>query len=56
MKTMTRREAAFRRKHLSCVRHITLDPYGPGVVRMHQIPPREEAAATRAPDSHAGTW
>ncbi|MBQ4581711.1 MAG: radical SAM protein [Oscillospiraceae bacterium] len=44
MKTMTRREAAFRRKHLSCVRHITLDPYGPGVVRMHLIPPREEAA------------
>ena len=44
MKTMTRREAAFRRKHLSCVRHITLDPYGPGVVRMHLIPPRETAA------------
>ena len=44
MKTMTRREAAFRRKHLSCVRHITLDPYGPGVVRMHLIPTREEAA------------
>ena len=44
MKTITRREAAFRRKHLSCVRHITLDPYGPGVVRMHLIPPRETAA------------
>ena len=40
MQKMTRREAAFRRKHLSCVRHITLDPYGPGVVRIHMIPPR----------------
>lgn len=44
MKTMTRRERAFRREHLSCVRHTTLDPYGPGVVRMHLIPPREDAA------------
>ena len=40
MKTMKRRELAFRQEHLSCVRHITLDPYGPGVVRMHLIPPR----------------
>lgn len=44
MKKMTRREAAFRREHLSCVRHITLDPYGPGVVRMHMIPPRQGSA------------
>ena len=44
MKKMTGREQAFRRQHLSCVRHITLDPYGPGVVRMHLIPPRESAA------------
>ncbi len=44
MKKMTGREAAFRQKHLSCVRHMTLDPYGPGVVRMHMIPPREDAA------------
>lgn len=44
MKTMTRREQSFRREHLSCVRHITLDPYGPGVVRMHLIPPHEDAA------------
>ncbi len=44
MQKMTRREASFRRKHLSCVRHITLDPYGPGVVRMHMIPPRIDAA------------
>jgi MoaA/NifB/PqqE/SkfB family radical SAM enzyme len=44
MQKMTRREAAFRRQHLSCIRHITLDPYGPGVVRMHLIPPRTDAA------------
>lgn len=43
MKTMKRRELAFRQKHLSCVRHITLDPYGPGVVRMHLIPPRADS-------------
>ena len=44
MQKMTRREADFRRKHLSCVRHITLDPYGPGVVRIHMIPPRSDAS------------
>ena len=44
MKTLTRREQAFRREHLSCVRHITLDPYGPGVVRMHLIPPHANTA------------
>ena len=43
MRKMTGREQSFRRQHLSCVRHITLDPYGPGVVRMHLIPPREAA-------------
>ena len=44
MQKMTRREARFHQKYLSCVRHITLDPYGPGVVRIHMIPPRGEAA------------
>ncbi len=44
MKNPTRREAAFRHKYLSCVRHMTLDPYGPGVVRMHMIPPRADSA------------
>ena len=43
MRLITRREEKFRRQHLSCVRHITLDPYGPGVVRMHLIPPRPDA-------------
>ena len=43
MRLITRREAKFRQQHLSCVRHTTLDPYGPGVVRMHLIPPRSDA-------------
>ncbi len=42
MSRINRREQLFRQKRLSCVRHITLDPYGPGVVRMHMIPPRPE--------------
>ena len=33
-------ERVYLRRHLSCVRHITLDPKGPGVVRLHLIPPR----------------
>ena len=39
---ITRREKKFWEQHLSCVRHITLDPKGPGVVRLHMIPPRSE--------------
>ncbi len=42
MKKITRREQRFMQEHLQCVRHITLDPYGPGVVRIHMIPPRPE--------------
>ena len=42
MKRMTFRERRYRRAHLNCVRHITLDPKGPGVVRIHMIPPRDE--------------
>ena len=41
MSHMTWREKRYRRAHLSCARHITLDPKGPGVVRM--IPPRTES-------------
>lgn len=33
-------ERLFLRRHLNCVRHTTLDPKGPGVVRIHLIPPR----------------
>ncbi len=43
MKALTRREQRFRKEHLQCVRHITLDPHGPGVVRMHMIPPRPDS-------------
>ncbi|MGN0983241.1 MAG: radical SAM protein [Gemmiger sp.] len=34
-------ERMFLRRHLSRVRHITLDPGGPGVVRIHLIPARK---------------
>ena len=44
MSKMTFLERRYRRRHLSCVRHTTLDPKGPGVVRMHLIPPRSEEA------------
>ena len=45
MKHMTFRERRYRRAHLDCVRHITLDPKGPGMVRIHMIPPRDETPA-----------
>ncbi|MBQ2062363.1 MAG: radical SAM protein [Oscillospiraceae bacterium] len=45
MKKMTLRERRYRRAHLDCVRHITLDPRGPGVVRMHMIPPGSDDPA-----------
>lgn len=45
MKKITRREQRFVQEHLRCVRHITLDPHGPGVVRIHMIPPRPENPA-----------
>ena len=41
MSTMLERR--YRRQHLNCVRHITLDPKGRGVVRIHMMPPRDEA-------------
>ena len=46
MKNMTFLERRYRRKHLDCVRHITLDPKGPGVVRLHMIPPKSEDPAS----------
>lgn len=33
-------ERLFVRRRLACVRHTTLDPKGPGVVRIHLVPPR----------------
>ena len=38
MKYLTYAEHAFLHGHLSSVRHVTLDPDGPGVVRIHLIP------------------
>ncbi len=46
MSKMTFLERRYRRKHLDRVRHTTLDPKGPGVVRMHLIPPRSEETET----------
>ena len=43
MKAMTRRETRYAQEHLRQVRHITLDPRGPGVVRIHMVPPREDS-------------
>jgi len=42
MERLSIKERRYRREKLSCVRHITLDPKGPGVVRIHMIPPRTE--------------
>ena len=38
MKYLSYGERAFLRGHLNRVRHVTLDPDGPGVVRIHLIP------------------
>ena len=38
MKHLSYGERAFLRGHLNRVRHVTLDPDGPGVVRIHLIP------------------
>ena len=64
MAKMTWLERRYRRAHLECVRHITIDPRGPGVVRIHMIPPQTEDAgdpflllldrkSTRLNSSHA---
>lgn len=37
-----RRELAFAEKYFNEVRHTTLNPEGPGAVRIHLIPPRTE--------------
>ena len=40
MALLTRAEKNFLRRHLDAVRHITLDPEKPGVVRIHLLPCR----------------
>lgn len=37
---MNLREKIYQRKHLREVKHTTLNPYGPGVVRIHLVPPK----------------
>ena len=45
MAKMTWLERRYRRSRLDYVRHITIDPRGPSVVRIHMIPPRTEDPA-----------
>ena len=45
MAKMTWLERRYRRSRLDYVRHITIDPRGPGVVRIHMIPPHSQYPA-----------
>ena len=47
MAKMTWLERRYRRSRLDYVRHITIDPRGPGVVRIHMIPPGRRTPPTR---------
>lgn len=38
---MNLREKIYQRTHLREIKHTTLNPYGPGVVRIHLVPPRK---------------
>ena len=49
MKYLSYAERVFLHGHLSRVRHVTLDPDGPGVVRIHLIP-------CRHPDRDTPLW
>ena len=40
MPLLSRAETRFLRQRLNAVRHVTLDPGGPGVVRIHLVPRR----------------
>lgn len=43
MRLVRLKEYLYIKKYLRTVRHITLDPYGPGVVRVHMVPPKTSA-------------
>jgi len=43
---MNTREAVYRLTKMNGVSHTTLNPYGPGVVRMHLVPPKFSLAKT----------
>ena len=38
MMFLSRAETSYLHQHLSVVRHVTLDPEGPGVLRIHLLP------------------
>jgi sulfatase maturation enzyme AslB (radical SAM superfamily) len=40
MKLISLKEAVYQYKYLQQVKHITLNPNGPGVIRIHMVPPR----------------
>ena len=40
MPFLSRAETQFLRRHLDAVCHVTLDPQGPGVLRIHLVPSR----------------
>ena len=46
---MNLREFAFQRKHNSGVVHTTLNPNGPGSVRIHLVPPKKTVFNPRPP-------
>ena len=39
---ITKREQQFLRERFTGVQHTTLNPEGPGVVRIHLVPPRPD--------------
>ena len=42
------REKRFLRERFTGVQHTTLNPEGPGVVRIHLVPPRADGDGTSA--------
>jgi len=40
LKNLSILERLYEKKHLQNVVHTTLNPYGPGVVRIHMVPPK----------------
>ena len=44
MMFLSRAESSYLHQHLSVVRHVTLDPEGPGVLRIHLLPCKKNTA------------
>lgn len=47
MMFLSRAESSYLHQHLSVVRHVTLDPEGPGVLRIHLLPCKNHGAMCR---------